>query len=291
MPRPLAAISVLLMLLLGACSREAPPAPSPSGGPRIAVLSPALAVTLCDLGLRDRIVGRHGWDMTLDPAIPVCGEQNAINYEALVRVAPTHVLTEWGARELPGRLRDLAEAHHWTTHDFRLLTLADIDSSITTLESLFPDAAASPRAERLHRLATEDPPPPRWSGRVLLLMGTSPIAALGPGSAHHELLLRVGGRPALETGSPYMTLIAEDVLRLAPDAIILIQSGDAGTLRPESDAEVGALMGATLARLDIPAVRTRRLAVVRDPLALLPSTALAEIADRLEGAIEGWASE
>lgn len=288
MPQRPRCITLLLAVTLAGCARQEPPAATtPSLPPRIAVLSPALAVTLADLGLRDDIVGRHGWDMILDPSVPVCGEQNAIDYEALLRVRPTHVLTEWGARALPARLTDLAQSSGWVTHDFRLLTLEDIDASVTTLEALFPAAAPSARAQHFHRLATETPPLPRWDGRVLLLMSAAPIAALGPGSAHQELLLRVGGRPAITEGSPYMTLHAEDVLRLAPDAIVLIQSAP-----PDADAppEIEALLG-VVAKLDIPATRQHRIRIIRDRLALLPSTALADIADELAGAIDAWSSE
>ncbi len=285
---PRLALAILLLCLAG-CSRS-DPAPADRAQPRIVVLSPALAVILTDMGLAPDIVGRHGWDRVLDPAVPVCGEQQAINYEALHRARPTHVLTEWGSRELPGRLTDTAARDGFTLRDFRLLTLADIDDAAAALAEMFPHAGDSPVAtpidsiSRFHTLVASPAPDPVWNGRVLLLMGVSPITALGPGSAHHELLERAGGIPALTDGSPYMSLHAEDVLRLAPDAIVLIRTGDAETHSDPLDAFGPAILG-----LDIPAVADHRLALLDDPLALIPSTRLVDLADELRRTLGEWA--
>ena len=67
-----------------------------------------------------------------------------------------------------------------------------------------------------------------YAGRVLLLWPTNPPAAVGPGSFHHEVLVRAGGRPAIESGSAYIELDAEGVLALAPDAIMVISPRDVG---------------------------------------------------------------
>ena len=67
--------SVVLVLLscvvmLG-CSRR-PPVPPSSSAPRVVVLSPALAITMHDLGMAHLIVGRHAWDTVTDPsALPL----------------------------------------------------------------------------------------------------------------------------------------------------------------------------------------------------------------------------
>lgn len=290
------ALALAAVLAAGCGKRDPAPPPRDPDPMRIVVLSPAIAVVLSDLGLRDRIVGRHGYDMVLDKSIPVCGEQNAVNYEALLRANPTHVFTEWGTREYPARLTSLAESKGWVLRDFRMLTLADIDAAARSLAELLPDADPSDRVTRVHALAAPAEREPVWEGRVLLLMDASPIAAIGPGSAHHELLLRSGGVPAIAEGSPYMRLHAEDVARLAPDAIILIQprSGvepaepeDAGA---PADAELRARLG-VIASLDIPAVTSGRFAVIDYPLGLLPSTALADVADRIESLLARWSGQ
>ncbi len=260
--------------------------------PRIVVLSPALGVMLTDLGLADRVVGRHGWDAVLDQSLPVCGDQTGLDYEALLRAEPTHLLTEWGARALPGRLTTLAAEHGWDVQDFQILSLDDIASASARLRGLFPDAAPAESMPRFERMMHE-PPEPVWQGRVLLLMGTSPIAALGPGSAHHELLLRAGGIPAIVEGSPYMPLHAEDVLRLAPDAIVLIQPRNTDGSGAATGAAASAVPITTdklgrIASLDIPAIAHSRVVRIDHPQALLPSTRLVEVAEAMERALRRW---
>ncbi|MCL4740681.1 MAG: ABC transporter substrate-binding protein [Phycisphaerales bacterium] len=287
-----AMLSLLAAALLAACAERAPqPAPpaQASGAPRIVALSPAVAVTLRDLGLADRIVGRHAWDLVLDRSLPVCGDQSGINYESLLAARPTHVILEWGARDLPARLVDLADANGWSVRTVRLLSLADIRAFAADAADEF--APGDPRAAEvvssLDRIA--DGVDRIGAGRVLLLLSASPSAALGPGSYHHEILVLLGGAPALAQGQPYISLNAEDVLRLAPDGIVLIAprspgAPDAG--EPTWD-EIAARLG-RLAELPIPAVERRRVAVIDDPLALIPSTAAVAFAERLRAILDAW---
>lgn len=284
-----AALAILAWLLL--CAGCGPGGPSsneaPTGEPpteRIVVLSPALGVTIADLGLADRVVGRHGWDPVIDPGVPVCGDQSALDYEAIVRARPTHVLTEWGSRDLPKRLLALASRHGWHVEDFSVLTLEDIASVADRLEAMFPNARApadGPVAG-FRALVGAPEPEPVWQGRVLVLMSASPIAALGPGSAHHDLLARVGGVQAIREGSPHMTLHAEDLVRLAPDALILIRAEAPGA---------GEDPFGPLRRLDIPALREGRIEVVSGEVALLPSPRLVLVADAMRAALERWAGD
>ena len=91
------------------------------GAPRIVALGPSVGIILQDLGLEELVVGRHGWDLALDPDLPVCGDLNGIDYENLIGVRPTHVLLEWGSQEVPRRLEQ--EAHrpcvYWTWVEYR----------------------------------------------------------------------------------------------------------------------------------------------------------------------------
>lgn len=282
------ALIFLLLVLVAGCSPRTPTPPT-ADSPRIVVLSPALAVVLTDLGMADRVVGRHAYDAVLDPAVPVCGEQQAINYEALLRARPTHVLTQWGSRELPAKLTKMGEREGFVVRDFRVRTLAEIEAASNDLRQMFAGATPGETLARFDRLVSGPTPEPVWEGRVLLLMGVSPIMALGPGSAHQELLDRCGGVPAIAEGSPSMTLHAEDVLRLAPDAIVLIRSGDGEG--GEDEADDHAVFGAAILGLDIPAVTAGRLAVIEHPLALLPSPRLVEVGDALREMLERWATE
>jgi ABC-type hemin transport system substrate-binding protein len=281
------------LFLLPACSRSSPSPPAPAAQ-RLVVLSPALAVTLRDLGLQDRIVGRHAYDLILPASIPVVGEQSAIDYEALLAANPTDVIIEWGSRPLPDRLLELARERSWNLRPCSTLTLDDIERGAAELGgALLPPERAEARDRLLERFRASLSGRADLSraGRVLLLISTSPTcAALGPGSCHQQVLERIGIAPALDHGSPFMELDAEDVLRLAPDVIVLVAPRAPGTPepRPPSWEDLAARLGA-LARLDIPAVKSRRVALIDDPLALLPATSLTDFADELRGAIEAWA--
>jgi hypothetical protein len=128
-------------------------------------------------------------------------------------------------------LVEMAEREDWTLLDFDLLTVEEIGKSVVALAREFdglvdvrrPElegaagASAQDLVERMFPRGGET-----FGGRVLLLWPSSPPAAVGPGSFHHEILERVGGVPAIEEGSAYIELDAEDVLGLAPDGIVLI---------------------------------------------------------------------
>jgi ABC-type hemin transport system substrate-binding protein len=293
----------LFALAAVGCQRAAHPA-TESATPRIAALSPALAVMLRDLGLEEHIVARHAWDLALDRRLPVAGDQAGIDYEALIRAQPTHVLLEWGARPLPARLEDLAQRHGWSVHNYRTLTLADIEMAARDLHERFAASAPGAQVWEQTRLASRmneafsKRPELAGAGRILLLASLRPPGALGPGSAHDQVLQAIGGQPALQHDGPFMTLDAEDVLRLAPDGIILIMP------RPAHDpqglpSDPGAIVRpgdlrqrlGRIGTLDIPAVRNGRLALIDHPLGQLPTTSLVEVADEMTEILRMWAEQ
>ncbi|MEL7473667.1 MAG: hypothetical protein AAGK04_10155 [Planctomycetota bacterium] len=209
-------------------------------GPRIAALAPAIASTLQQLNLGDRIVARHAYDVTLDPSIPSAGDQSGLDYETLIRADPTHVLLDWGERDIPTRLRTLADERGWIIEILRMTTLDETRDAFAGLaarfgvnDSLTPalDEALRARPERAR------------VGRVLLLMRASPPEALGPGGHHHEILVALGATPALTTGASWQSLDAEDLRRIDPDAVILVSpnANDAPPALPIEPAHVGVL--------------------------------------------------
>lgn len=285
---------------------RSPEARAKAAEPRIVALSPALAVTLKDLGLADKVVGRHGFDMVLDKSVPVCGDQAGIDYEALLAAKPTHVLLEWGSRPLPDRLSQLAAERHWVLKSYPLLKLDDIRASAADMWTL--RSWRAPGRGRARPAATEPPGPwetsgvatrmnAAWSrrgdfepaGRILLLGALSPPAALGPGSFHQQILEVIGGRPAITTGSPFMTLDAEDALRLKPDGIIIIRPRAPGTPAPPAPTrdDLTMLLG-RVGSLEVPAVRDGHVALIDDPLALTPSTAMIGLADEMAAILRQW---
>lgn len=254
---------------------------------RVVSLSPAITVTLRDLGLQDLIVGRDGFDLVLPKSIPVCGDLQGIDYERLLQVHPTHILLQLGAKPVPDRLRDLAATQGWKVANLSLVSLDDIQRTTQELALTF-GAPSGPLLAGMAR-SWSARPGLKDAGRVLLLGATDPPAALGPGSFHQQILERIGGTPAITQGSMFITLDAEDVLKLKPDAIILILPRDPGA--PASGPRDPEQLRAALSRLgqlDIPAFKNGRVALIDDPLAHTPSTAMTHLADEMARILAGW---
>ncbi len=273
----LAACAAVLVSVAAGCERKAPVAAST--GPRLAVLSPALAATLKDLGAGPVIVGRHAWDQVLDASVPIVGDGvGEVDYERLVGVKPTVVIGQFGAGGVPARLTEMAKSRGWTLRDYNPLSLADV---VGVARSLAADAQAAGCAGVPERLAEVEKalesslrprPGAERAGRVLLLAGLSPPAALGPGSVHHDILVSLGATPAITTGAAYITLDAEDLKRIAPDAILLILPRKAG--EPAGKAKPVA---------ELPTVP---VALIDDPLTHLTATTIRATADAMGEAID-----
>ena len=301
-------ISSVLMIIvpLGAamvpgCARALPRTTAARReGTRVVALAPAITQTLTAAGRNGIIVGRHAFDPWADASLPVCGDQSGIDYEGLLRVEPTHVLLQWGARPVPPRLAALAKSRGWSIVSYPLLSLDEVFRGADQLHADFRGIGEKPSATLEAALAST-----RVSGdtaarlgRVLLLYSSSPPTALGPGSYHHDLLVRLGAHPALASGAPFVTMDAEEVIRLAPDAIILIQPLDSESekrsRRPSARGLNTDEVRARLAALDtplIPAVAHGRVAIIDDSRALLPGPSLAEVARGMGGILRSWAAE
>lgn len=330
-------LAAFVSLALAGCSRSSETASTATDTtqatdpePRLAAISPAIAIILRDLGLADLVVARHSYDMVLPADIPDAGDQERLDYETLLRAHPTDVLMQWGARPLPERLTSLADEQGWAVLDYPLLTLDDIaecaddlwyrfgngapvpDSSSDAIPGLAPPSAFDPsetiaQAEanrpsaRLARSWADRGPAIDRVGRVLVLASIDPPAATGPGSFHHQILERIGAIPAITEGSAWMELDAEDVLRLAPDVIVLIQPRATHDAANTDDASRFAAPKPTwndirerlgvLADLPIPAVQHERVMLIDDPLALTPSTAMGPLADEIADQLLEWANE
>lgn len=286
------AVAVLAAAAVGACDRRSrPPTPPPvPAGPRIVALAPAVAITLRDLGLEHQIVGRHSADLILPESVPVCGDQLQIDIEAVIAANPTHVLTQWGRRDLPARLLEVAARRGWVLHDSSPLTLDAIHGDVRELGDLLgcPGEAALVNARLDKAWSPRGPDGGRFTlaGRVLLLASVSPPRALGPGGWHHEILTRIGAEPALTTGGAWIEMDREDLIAARADAIVLVDPR--ARHAPRADAEGVRARFAPLRGLNVPAVANGRTALIDDPLAQTPSTAAGAFADQLAEILAGW---
>lgn len=273
----LAALSALLV----ACDRSTPSTgtttanASPDGAPRLAVLSPALAQTLRDLGAGDRIVARHGWDSFTPATIPPVGNEGGIDYESLLKAHPTQVIMEAGAKEPPARLGELAASNNWTIVRVPNLKLDDIASGTTTLGAAtgIPSTQAEELRQHFADAFKGDPDIAQRAGRVLVLIGVDPPALVGPGSFHHEMIERLGADAVPDSGAPFIQWSVEDVLKCDPDTIVLLAPGSTSQ-DPRSNL-------GPLAKINLRCLNRGAVIVVTDPKAHLPATSLAGIASDL----------
>lgn len=295
------ALAALTALGVVGCSRTVtkPAAAAGPSGPRVVALSPAVTQSMRDLDLGKYLVGRCGPDEWSDQSLPVCGDQFGIDYEALLATKPTHIFLQ--VSEIPSRLTSLGEAHGWNIRNYPSLTLEDIRSmtqdvwdEITAAPHVDADPDVLDRVERDMDHA--------WSGRpaidaeevgpVLLLTSISPAQALGPGSFHEQILEALGGLPAITQGGPYQTLDKEDLLRLAPGGIVLFLPRQPGTARdPGAPGPDARTLVPGLFTLDIPAVRDGKVAIIDDPMCLIPSTSMVRVADELAEILLRWSGE
>lgn len=284
--------------------------PATTSKARLVVLSPGLAVILRDMSLGDRIVARHAYDSATTQAIPAAGDEAGIDEEVLLRVAPTAVLLQQSARPISQRLLDSAQSRGFEILTVPMLSLEDIPKATRAMDALIarlegtsptindPASATSKLLREMDRAWTPRTTHSNQPQRVLLLISVDPPAALGPGSWHHDMLVRLGGTPAITQGSPYIELDTESLLRLAPDAIVLIttelrsQSEISPALVPIANADLDQALVrarlASLAKLNIPAFINSKLAAIDDPLSLTPSSAMIPFADRLRAILIAW---
>jgi ABC-type hemin transport system substrate-binding protein len=296
----------LVCFALGACDRSPSPASSPqhsalstqNSAHRIACLSPAVAITLKDLGLESSIIARHGYDLALSPSLPVAGDQQGLNYETLLTLNPTHVLLQMGSGT-PAKLTTLAKEHNWAVTNYSILTLDDIQRTTRELHATFaPPGSPCPLLDRMTAVWSA-PPDPAFAraGRIVLLASISPPAALGPGSFHHQILERLGATPAITQGNPFIELDAESLLALKPDGIILIlpRGRDDALPPPASPAQMSSQLRTrlgALGKLSLPALDTtahpERLALIDDPLAHTPSSAMLGVTEEMRSILTNW---
>jgi hypothetical protein len=105
---------------------------------------------------------------------------------------------------------------------------------------------------------------------VLMVIGTSPIMASGPGTVLDQLLSLAGGHNvARDATMSAPTYDKEKLQGLAPDVVLLFdpQGQPLGDL--STDARLAGLRG-----VDVPAVKHHQVFLIADPMAMLPSSTL-----------------
>lgn len=278
----LAAIGIVA---LSACdSSTTPPdaADTPTPPPRVVSLSPALTRMVVDLGEGGHLVGIAQYD-DASLGLPVCGNFMAPDVERILSFEPDIVLTETavsGGPAVPARLLELEAAGVLRVVAVpQVRSISDVKDTLTHPEHglgvLFDvEAQALAMSERMDAqlLAVQQAVSGLPRPRVLMLLSTSPMAGIGPGVTHDQLLAMAGGENALaDAGVGYVTLDRQMLIdRVRPDIVLLISPG--APELSEGDTRLRPLDG-----LPIRAVIEHRVVLIAHPQALLPSTSLPEV--------------
>lgn len=295
-----------LAVALSGCDKPNPPPPEESeqSGIRIVSLAPAITQMLIDLGFGDNIVGISSHD-SASPSnqLPVVGNYQEIDTEAVLKLKPTHVLMMTGAEGVPERMRQLASSSRFFLASYPSpLSITQVGQIVFDEQELLADSKRAPgqmpslgvvldaqaqathvKYNMLRRLAAIDH---AVSGEakpsVLMVIGLKPVMASGPETVHDELLTAFAGgiNAAGESKVGAPTFDREALIAMAPEIILLLMPGDAPLKSIDEDERLADFRG-----LDIPAVKNGKIVLINDPLTLLPTTTLPRIAAHMAKAI------
>lgn len=189
---------------------------------RIVSLSPGLTEFVCALGGSDRLVGRSSAcdrPASVVASVPACGDFARPNVEAILRLRPTHLVTN----DLidPGVRRVFERAGIRTTVR-QCRTIEDCQTWIRTLGAILnePDAARR-EEERFEAFRKEAAALPRGKRRVLWTIWESPTIVAGPRSLPDEVLRLCGAENvAANADAEYFKCSRDWIVRNEPDVLI-----------------------------------------------------------------------
>ena len=274
-----------LALLVGATlvgrALQAPPVSvHAEGTPRIVSLSPALTETLFAIGAGAQVVGVSDYCSVSEARATrrKVGTSITPNYETIVSLSPTLIVTEAVVNARPQNLERLAR-----TVALPWLELDQVLNGTRRLGELTGKVAeANELAERLARRLSVEPPPS--APRVLLVLGyggdkLDEVWFIRRNSIHGAALRAAGGKNAVErdiAGQPRLSL--ERVLALDPDVILVLLS-DTGP-----SAKVVLQNWRKLEPLT--AVKRGRLAAIVAPEAFMNGPSILRLSERIEAELK-----
>ena len=218
------AVALAVMAACGRAPADAARAPGAGSAARIVSLSPALTRTVCMLGGQSAVVGRTPWCEAPDAV--VVGTLEDRNLEAIAALRPTLVLRQSSVAD--PALETVAASSGATVHTWHFDRVEDVRAGLHPLARLLaaggiPGADAAARdlvARHLQAIAV----PVRSISPVLFLFSVDPPMAFGSGTYVDDLWRAMGGVNAI-TKAGYPAMTAEDVIRLAPSAVVVIGRG------------------------------------------------------------------
>jgi len=242
---------------------------------RIVSLAPVVTETLFALGAGERVVGVTRFcDRPSEAAArKKVGGFVDVQLEAVLALAPDLVVAmpSLGQRQvldaLVARGVPVAAVHGDTLDEIEdlvafLARATDRVDDGTRLAARIADRVARARGSRM--LADR---------RVLLLVGTGPFVAAGPGTYADEIARTLGARRALDDTAPaWPVLSLESIAARAPDVVLVLEGATAAAV---VERELTAL----------PAAKRPRVFSTERPVLMRPGPALVDDLDALEAAL------
>lgn len=288
-----------LLLLLGACGREAPARAGtaadhpitvvdddgrtltlPHAARRIVSLVPSATEAIVALGAGDRLVGRTRYDRDSSvAALPVVGGGLDPNLETIVGLTPELVVT-WSS-DKRGDIRRRLDAARIPTLNLSLQDTTDAFRAVTLLgDALGIPARADGLLSRLRDslAATRRLAAVEGRRRVFYVVFNDPPMTIGPATFIAQILDLAGGENVFaDAAINWPTVSLEQIVRRDPDLVVL---------------PVGEMPARTLERLrtesgwkDLRAVRRGCVVLVEADVVNRPGPNIARAAEQLRTAI------
>jgi cobalamin transport system substrate-binding protein len=279
----LAAAAVLAVaggVLVGRWSSR-PAAPVPAPTIRIASITPAGTDLVVAIGAADKLVGISNFDVDRPETAgkPRIGDYQNINWEKLAGVSANVLLIQYGADRVPDYIQQRCADLGMRVVNLKLDAIDEILGAMTALGDVIdqPDkgrkaaAALRARLDAVRKRVAGRPRP-----RTLVVTDDQSFALAGPGEFLDEILQIAGGQNVAESlGKPYPEVDRETILAMAPDVVIrLIPDGDQ---KPQVVRQGDRIWNSLTS---LPAVKNHRVYVLTEWYAELPSSHIAELAER-----------
>ena len=289
-------ISLLIVLMtVAACSRQdestkgATELPGGENGRRIISTVPAATLNIVQIGGVNTLVGVSKYDLVSLPAdkqnMPVVGDYEKINYEALLRLKPTVLIVQTSPEKIEPRLREVVEREKIELVNTKLDTLADLWQTVAMLgrvtgkEREAGEKIALARGQ-LKDIAEKVAARVKNRPKVLYVVGRDPVIVAGGKTFMEEVITAAGGiNVGAEAGRGYPTINREVCLRLAPEVILIGQPG-----APPEQADDPRV--AEWLDLATPAAKSKRIYVLTDVNGQLATLAIAETVRQIAELLE-----
>ena len=203
-----------ILLFLSACQPNYEP--TQQGEVRIVSLSPGITHTIIHAGFGELLVGRSPFCFQANQELPVVGDLRIIDYERLLRLAPTHVIVQATVSGVDEHMIALSKQNNFDLHVWPLDRVSDIKRVFGKITEIFGGQKKQLQIATVKNTTTPSPV-------LVITQGTEGSAGLSFGKETYidDLLQAMGVRNVVHQ-SGWITLSLEDIGRLQPEAIYVV---------------------------------------------------------------------